>query len=335
MILFRTEGSATTGYGHLVRATTLACLLKGRTRVVFSHPKDKGTRRFLAERHWRTLPLPFSHPDFPWPEIRLVLVDIRTIRPEEQELVQIARSRAIPVVQITDMGLSPLPVTLRIDGALVRPQPFPDDGVEHLCGPDWMLLPNRFLHFSKQPHPIRPRPRPILLALGSSASYRLVESTCGILSRQGYLIKLAPGFTLKPNLIKALRRKVPGLRVCGPADAMARNLFEADLALLAPGVTAYEAAATGTPALYHCHHPLQHRTAEAFFQAGCGHVLPKKAEGWREELLMNLHALQDPRLRQTLSREGQTLVDARGTLRLVSLFEKRGWLPPPPRGGQP
>ena len=335
MILFRTEGSATTGYGHLVRATTLAGLLKGRTRVVLSHPKEKGTRRFLAERHWRTLSLPFSHPGFPWPDIQLVLLDIRTIRPEEQELVEICRTRAIPTVQITDLGLSPLPVTLRIDGSLARPASQPDDGTENLSGPEWMLLHSRFLHFSRRPHPIRPRLRRILLALGSSASYRLLESVCSLLSRQGFLVKLAPGFTLTPNLIKALRPKVPGLRVCGPSEAMARNLYEADLALLAPGVTAYEAAATGTPALYYCHHALQRHTADAFFQAGCGHVLPQKAEGWKEDLLMNLHTLQDPKLRLSLSRQGQNLVDARGSLRLVSLLEQRGWLPPAPAGRTP
>ncbi len=324
MLLIRVDAAPDLGFGHLTRMIYLASQIRHRGEVVLAVRENKEATRMLERRRicWR-----------PASEIwksdlagcRGLVLDLRRFTPDDESLLERARQKAIPTLQVTDLGLERRDTDLTVDAALWPAPPYPP-GSRGLLGAQGALLHHQFAHFHGVPRKYRHRLRRLLLTLGGGASYRDLRALIEQLADHGFLLKVALGFSMKRATAKVLRRLYPGIHFVGAVQSLARPLFEADVALLAPGVAAFEAAACGTPAIYLSHDEYQRRHASQFAAAGAGLDLGLLEALDGQTLLTALDGLS-PERRKAMGEAGKSLVDGRGALRLIDLLASQEMIP--------
>ncbi len=320
MIVFRTDASQETGFGHIKRSALLASLLKNKNEILFCIGKDKVAARFLEEKKIPWCPLK----QLPKEGITSIVFDLRRFSEADEQLIKRCRNQQVKTVQITDLGLSQQEVDYTVDCSITPIYPYPQD--RHvLSGPGYTILHNKFRHFNKLPRKYRKVIRNVFISLGGGIDYKRLRQMVDLLSRYRYRLKIAPGFYLKRSAIKTLRRIYPGIRFVGAAESLARSLYEADVAVIASGITAYEAAAVGTPALYFYYHDEQKATALSLENCGTGLVISNI-----DDLLNAGKPVIDTMHRMTVEQrinmgaQGKQLVDARGVYRIIDFFREEG-----------
>lgn len=331
MIVFRTDASQKTGFGHLKRSAYLASLLRSKSDVLFCANKDKTVTRFLAERRFSHCSLKdLQRTHLKNPEIKSIVFDLRDFGSDDLQLLgrigQINQNseRTVKTIQVTDLGLSQQDVDHTIDASVDKLFPYSPEKQETLLdGPDYMILHTRFRHFNKIKRKYRRDIKNVFICFGGGVQYRQLRRAVDLLSRHRYNIKIAPGFYLKKNSMKTLRRIYPGIRFVGETDTLARSFYEADIALISPGVAAFEAAAVGTPAVYVYYHKEQQHIAQSFENEGAGLEISKIDDIDRVDvdLIGKLKALTlDKRIE--MGAKGKQLVDAGGVFRIIEFFRQ-------------
>ena len=321
MLIFRTDASAKTGFGHLKRSVYLASLLKKKADILFCVNKDKAALRFLEERGVAYC-LSKVLPSLENEQITGIVFDLRDFSPADIVWLKEAKEKGITTVQVTDLGLSQQAVDYTIDAYSEGLFPY-DQGKQVLLGPDYTLLYHKFRHFNKVRRKYRAKVKNIFISLGGGVQYRRLKTLVDILKRHGFNIKVAAGFYLKKADRKALMHLCPRLRFVGKTESLARPLFEADLALITAGVAAAEAAAVGTPALYFYYHDEQKFVAQSFQKRGMGLVISNIDDLIEGNIIEKINSL-NLETRIEMGRLGKQTVDGRGASRIVGFFESKG-----------
>lgn len=322
MLIFRTDASEKTGFGHVKRSVYLASLLKKKTEILFCVNNNKAVGRFLEERHtpycWaKELEKLQKTPT----EIKSVVFDLREFSVQDIEFVRWAKANHIPTVQVTDLGLCRQPVDYIIDASIEKLFPY-DEGEHRLDGPEYTLLHHKYRHFNKVERKYRKHIKNIFVSLGGGVEYRQLRNLVDILDRHRYHIKVATGFFMKKAGRKSLSRLYPRLRFVGKTDSLARAFFEADAAIITAGTAAAEAAAVGTPALYLHYHGEQKFIAQTFEKHGAGLEIANIDDVSEEKLIAVLNSLTWEK-RIAMGNKGKQLVDGSGAVRIVEFFEKK------------
>jgi spore coat polysaccharide biosynthesis predicted glycosyltransferase SpsG len=323
MILFRTDASAKTGFGHIKRSVYLASLLKHKTPILFCTGGDKIAVRYLDEKKIPHISLKqvTKWPDKSFEPLRGAVFDLRHYDDEDKELLKRARSLNKKTVQITDLGLSQQEVDITVDSSLEPLFPY-SPGRVLLHGPGYAILHNKFRHFNNVRRKYRETITKVFLCLGGAADYQRLRAAIDMLTRHRYTVKVAPGFYLKKSALKTLKRIYPGVSFVGKTDSLARAFFEADIALITSGVAAFEAAAVGTPALYFYYHDEQKAVARSFEKQGAGLVISNIDDLLNEgkRMITVLHELTREH-RVQIGERAKELVDAGGVYRIIDCFE--------------
>lgn len=323
MLIFRTDASEKTGFGHLKRSVYLASLLRKKTGSLFCVNNNKAVNRFLEERHtpycWtKELENLQKTPT----EIKGVVFDLREFSVQDIEFVRWAKANHIHTIQVTDLGLSRQPVDYIIDASIEKLFPYDEEG-HVLSGPEYTLLHHKYRHFNKVARKYRKHIKNIFISLGGGVEYRQLRNLIDILDRHRYNIKAAVGFTMKKAGRKSLARLYPRPRFVGKTDSLARSFFEADAAIITAGTAAAEAAAVGTPALYLYYHGEQKFIAETFQKHGAGLEIANIDDISEEKLIALLNSLTWEK-RITMGNKGKQLVDGSGAARITAFFEGKG-----------
>lgn len=316
MILFRSDIDPASGAVTFNRSVYLAALLRRMTTVVFCCG-DKTISSWLKSRKFSAVPpLEVMSRQHKGP-VTLVF-DVDNFSARDQELLTWAKENAFRTVHITDLGLNRQPVDLTIDGSL-RPMIADDPEKTGLFGPEYMILHTKFRHFHRLKKPLSQTVKNLFLCPGGYLSYRKLSKWVEGLVNHGYRLKIFPGTGLKKSHRKILKRKFPVLKFVGRVESRARPFYEADLALVPPDRSAYEAAACGTPALYFCTGPAHEFQAEGFQKRGCGLRIP--SDDVTPECLDLIKSLNLSR-REEMARKGKETVDGRGVYRIIDFFKK-------------
>jgi spore coat polysaccharide biosynthesis predicted glycosyltransferase SpsG len=193
-----------------------------------------------------------------------------------------------------------------------------------LLGPRFTLLDRRILHArAARARRIGARPRPqVLIALGGGAHvYTVVRSLVRAIAsrRPDVVITVAAGFC------RARRRPLPApARWIERPNGLAKDLAACDVAVVAGGITLYEACAIGVPAVALAVVPAQLEAIAAF--AARGVVLDAGSLGDGERVLGNVADGVARSLREatTLGRAsaGRRLIDGRGALRVAARIRR-------------
>jgi spore coat polysaccharide biosynthesis predicted glycosyltransferase SpsG len=321
MIVFRTDASSETGFGHIKRSSYLASFLKNKSRLLFLIGSDKIAARFLKDKK---IPYKRAHK---WnllaePGVKAIIFDLRRFDNNDTRLIQQARENGIKTIQITDLGLSQQEVDFTIDSS-IQPLFSYDPGKTLLRGPQYAILHSRFRHFHKLSRKYRKEIKHAFICFGGAVDYKRLRHAVDLLSRHHYQLKIAPGFYLRPSARKTLKRIYPGIRFVGETESLARSFYEADIALITPGVAAFEAAAVGTPALYFYYHKEQQAIAQSFQEKGLGLEIANIDDLIdKGKTMIDKMSTLSLEKRIQMAAAAKDLVDGRGVYRIIDFLEQ-------------
>lgn len=238
---------------------------------------------------------------------------------EEARWVRRARRHGVPVVTIRDLGGPGPKPDLAIDGSVTaRPTPGPCT----LRGPRYAILDPSVVAARQAGR--TPRPNRVLIALGGgahvyAAAARLANAIAACVP--GADIRVARGFSrphLEPTLDRASWITAPG--------GLAAELSAAAVAVVAGGVTLYEACALGVPAVALAVVPGQRRTVRAMARHGA--VIDGGGQPWDETAGQRVaSAVRDLMAPSTARRQARTamrLIDGRGAFRVAGRLRSLG-----------
>jgi UDP-2,4-diacetamido-2,4,6-trideoxy-beta-L-altropyranose hydrolase len=307
-VLFRAAAGPRVGFGHLVRCRSLARAMGAVPRM--SVRGGATARRAAATMGWSLVAsasagaMSAERPDVlvvDDPSTRLAAVWVRA-----------ARRLGIPVVTIHDLGLGRVASDLPIDGSVLeegRP------GRREPIGPAHMILDPEILATRRRR--VRPPAMRVLIALGGGAHvYHLAAGIARAVAARvpDVRIHAAAGFS-RPRRQPTLPR---GRWVTAP-DGLARELSRATVAVVAGGVTLYEACALGVPAVAVAVTPAQRRTIQGIARYGAVLDGGMSSDDVAIDRLAKATAalLGDARARRRLSASGRRLVDGEGAFRVA------------------
>lgn len=225
-----------------------------------------------------------------------------------------ARRAGVPVASVHDLGLGYVASDLLIDGS-VCPGTAPS-GADQLAGPAYAVLDPAVA----QARQVRRRRSPrVLLALGGG--HHVIAAAARVASALAHRIphvdlRVARGFSASGTL--------PSLAVGRWIDApagLARELAEARVAVVAGGITLYEACALGTPVVGVAVTTAQQRTVRALAGRaaaidGGRHPLDTAAAAGVANAVA--HLLDDGRAAAAQARQARRIVDGRGARRVAA-----------------
>ncbi len=194
-------------------------------------------------------------------------------------------------------------------------------------GPAYAILRD---HFHGRLKEIRDEPRLVLLTFGGSDpqgyTVKAVRALEGVPESIEILAVAGPAFSHHRDFAAAqagLRRPV---RLISHLGAHIADLMqEADLVLASGGMTVYELAAIGTPAIVLAQNTREDKRMREFARHGSVEYLGLGTEVGEEELAQRaLFLLTDVTRRREMSRQGRALVDGLGASRAAELVLSQG-----------
>jgi len=321
MIIFRTEASQQSGIHRLMRCTILASLLKYREPVSFLLNPDKIALKFLADRKYNGSLInkeTFQHLS----SVNCIVFDLSKFTSLDYMLNEWAADRSIPTVLVAETPHYKIETNFII--GLSTGQEFSIPPQPHIFRLPFLQIHHpKFIHFNKAKRKYQRKFKNVLICLGGSAEYRLLRQVIDMTMKSNLNVKVACGFYLKKSSNKILKRIYPALRFVGKTDSLARPLFESDLAIITPGQVAWEAVASGTPALYICQNAEQEKLAHHMQGLGFGEKLnvssPFKIKVFADKLKCFSY-----NNRFKMGNKGKISSDGKGVYRIIDFFKIKG-----------
>lgn len=341
--LIRCDASPEIGLGHLVRCLSLAEVLDKRYGVkpVFAVRPDPLVWRVMAKRY-QAITVPRGESQGTWLAgqvrkygARLLIVDVRDDLTRQE--LQAIRSDGIRVAVIDDLS------DRRLAAHLAFYPPVPQVGKadwsgftgDVFCGWQWVILRPGLPQAARMGGAERLH---VLVTMGGSDPFRLTLQALSGLElldlEFAATVVLGPGFAHHDalnHLLRQTRRCVVVRR--GPND-MPAVMARADLAICSFGVTAYELAAAGIPAIYLCLTPDHAESASALATAGMGvslgvfdAVTHNQLAATVRDLLANRHR------RERMRDQARRGIDGLGAARVAAKLAKDMSWPTQIQGG--
>lgn len=256
-VLIRTAAGPRIGFGHLVRARSLARALGGAIVTI------RGGADACAAAERLGLRIEHDSPDEMLAGGRAAIVvidDPSAVR--ARGTLTAARRHGVPVLSLHDLGVASIASDIAVDGT-IAPGAYLD-ATSACCGPRFAVLdPN--IAAARDAAVRRQRGR-VLIALGGGPHDRAAEAIASaILERTPRVhVRIAGGFA------PALAHLSGHCRVAwlGPRPTLVPELQRCEVAVVAGGMTMYEAAALGTPTVGVAIVRAQRPTIEGFARRG-------------------------------------------------------------------
>ena len=343
-ILIRCDAAPEIGFGHVVRCLALAdelrdqhgcevsfAMLQGPQGVkqvqesgYLVHQPQVDSLRLLDEGRW--LQRLVSHT-----ATQVLVLDVRANL--AVEAIQQIRAQGVLIVTIDD----PSDRRLAADMAFYPPVPqverldWTGFTGERFVGWDWVLLRPQFAEAARRNIPRAPdslpeppsvdRPLTLLVTMGGSDPAGLtlmaLEAIEKIDGNFRVLVAIGGGFMHEPALTAWLATAKRAYEIRRDVTDMASLMAEADLAIASFGVTAYELAVMGVPAVYLCLTEDHEESASAFVKMGISECVGKHNTVDSYSLIdAVLSLLGDNRRRKEVAAQTSTMVDGCGAIRI-------------------
>lgn len=320
----RTASGPRLGFGHLGRSMVLAeSLAEWRRPLFLISSEDRWSRERIAARGWDFVSAPVCDIWGRRPAPAAVLVDIRGTD-DLDGLLAGAKERGVPVISIHDLGLELIPSDVVVDGSIAPPAEECFSSKTIYCrGPEYMVLDPAYRALNKLKRRRPGKIRSVFLNFGGGDSRthfpRVIE---GLRQWDRHVdVYAARGFVEWGQ--ESLTERLGSSHFHWVSNGIEQHLFAADLAIVAGGISLYEALCAGTPALALSHDALQQATIDriagedACINLGPGESVVPSA------LSSRLSALEtDPGWRRGLAARGRKIVDGRGVERVGEMIRR-------------
>ena len=333
-ILVRGDGGVALGMGHVSRCLALAVELRDAhgINVVFAM-RDAASAGVAAVRANGFVVAPMADPDetdYGAPLLalatslaaRALVVDVRDAL--SRASLDAIHSAGIRVVTIDEGGDR----RFASDLAFYPPAPQVEEmdwtgfAGQRFSGWEWVLLKREF----QAPHDfIRATPPiDILVTMGGSDPAGMTEFVLDALTllpqAMAVEVVIGPAFDRGQALAAIVTRSKHAVRVTQGPDAMAPLMRESRVAVASFGVSAYELAACGVPAVHLCLTADHARSASAFVRERIAislGVFPAMSPAGLAAAVADL--LGDRPRREEMAARARALVDGRGAKRVAAL----------------
>jgi spore coat polysaccharide biosynthesis predicted glycosyltransferase SpsG len=327
-VVFRVAGGPRLGFGHIVRALSLskAMQVSPRMSVRGTAETKKVAHRLGATVKEQSLAGVLARGD-----VRLLVIDDPDARAAADALA-LARRHGAMVASIHDLGLAPIASDLAIDGSLAMlRKDWP--ATDALLGPRYAVLDPSLLTFGPaavEGQAMRAQSEGrlrVLVSLGGGPRVTVaLRIARAIADASPYTwVTLAAGFSAR-----ALATKHPRVRLLESPSWLRSELARVDVAVVAGGVTLYEAALLGVPTVALAVVAAQMPTIRAFDRVGAsiaaGCLAASDGAAAEKTLAKAVQAagalLADEDKRRAMAAQGQQQVDGRGALRVAAALKK-------------
>jgi len=338
--LIRCDGGGQFGYGHVKRMIALARALRDREGIgsIFA---INGTEDALAPARkagFEAIRVGADATDlFALAKAKkpdLLLLDCRE-GPNRTEVAQLSENIAITAV-IDDASERRLAADLAYYPPVPQAERLDWRGSHCVASIGWQWSLLGLDTSTARPKKTSPRPT-LLVAMGGSDPQGLTLRAARALARLDPIFRarfvVGPGVADRENVAKSIVKLRSNFETIEGADDLVNEYASADLALAAFGVTAYELATFGVPALYLCLSEDHALSASAFEYAGMGISLGV-AETVSDQFIAKsvLSLLGDTARRREMRAAGLMTIDRQGASRVAAdlaqaLAERRAAMP--------
>lgn len=333
--VYRCDANPSVGYGHLERCLALALVLRANHswHAVFAIQADEAARKRIESNAFDVCDVTGGTPERMgrWLERLVVerradalILDVRDELPVT--LVETVRATGRIVVTIDDS------TSRRLAADLAFYPPVPQlagldwsgfQGQLH-AGWDWIVMRPEFADYLGKcgAHRRSFDSSRVLVTMGGSDPAGLTMLALEALDRVDYdltaSVVLGPAFQHEASVSEFIKKARRQYVIRRDVSDMPALMAEADLAIASFGLTAYELAAMGVPAVYVCLTPDHSRSAEALDGIGAGVSLGDYRSVSTATLSRAvLTLLNDTVRRRAMSETAMRYVDGRGTERVA------------------
>lgn len=331
-VVFRVDGGHIPGvsFGHLFRCLRLAEELQMHsTQSLFCIKADTKGMEILRQHGFELAPIDAEFGiEKECQCIRdalrvhagqIIIFDLPSIR---QAYID-AFPHDITTIVIDDTGNKPIHPDIVINGSIVKTfHTYPHSPrTRYLLGGKYCLLGEHFSHLLARK--INNQVKTVTLFFGGSDPLNLTENVVNSLQQSRdactFQLVLGPGYRHEAALLQLIAGSQNTMFIAKNIPDMAQCFLHSDIAITAGGMTLYELAATGTPAL--CIPSIEHEeeTANAFEHIGTIRNLGMWSRKHYHLVAEAFESLcEDYPLRQEMSYRGQHTIDGLGCRRVVS-----------------
>ncbi len=325
-IVFRADGGANIGMGHIMRCLSLARAFRRKGyKVDFFSKLDEGIE-IVKRENFDVIRLPSLEQ-----QTDVLVVDTYNV---SQEYFLLLRPH-VKLVYIDDVNKFPYPVDIIINGNITGTymgyRKY-DENQVLLLGPAYNMIRDEFSNLPARI--VRGRVEEIMLTVGGADPYNLTGKLLAFLLSNGQLnslrinVLIGGGFTNCESLLKvrqknkrvvfyansSLADNFPAI-IYSPVSAI---MLRSDLAIAAGGSTLYEFAACGTPVLAFILAKNQEFIVHKMEELGYIKSLDWYNQLSKEQIVDNIEKLMNNyEWRRKMSYKGQRLVDGKGSERIV------------------
>ncbi|HZP81035.1 MAG TPA: hypothetical protein VFB21_05325 [Chthonomonadaceae bacterium] len=315
VLLFRLDANASIGYGHLARNARLARELAQRGHTVWFASRDRIDRTHWFDSDWRFMPLEGGH-DFYLLTEKLTPDALICDMPSYNGVTLAFLRAQFPLVVFDDFQARPLPADLLINTQMVWQDRPADARQKVLGGPRYALI----AECAEEATPAVPQ-QDIVLTLGGSDPHNLTLRALAWLRDVPppltLTVVVGPGYRHETDLCAALEAYPHPVALCRNVAQMAPMLAAHRLAVTAVGVTLYELAALGVPAIALVEEERHAPLAAALEDAGTLRALSLDAAEAGHLASEVGRLLQDSTRRDAMARAGRALLDGKGPQRVA------------------
>jgi spore coat polysaccharide biosynthesis predicted glycosyltransferase SpsG/CMP-N-acetylneuraminic acid synthetase len=331
-ILFRVDGSASLGMGHVFRSLAIADALResSRAEIAFLMSAEHNEGLLQVSRHGYPVRALGGR------DVETALEHIRDFAPtiliNDLPILEDAYLRALSHLGASTVNLVDTLDDLETDeyaqvivSVMAAERETPEG---FYGGPRYAILRG---HFTGRVKAIRDEARKVLLTFGGSDPQRLtlkaVRALQGLEGRVEVVAVTGPAFPFRRELEAlqpTLERRIPLISAAGES-AIADLMLEADLVLCSGGMSVYEIAALGTPGIVLAQNKREEARMGAFAKHGTIEFLGLGTDVSEAQILAATRSLLvDSERRRAMSERGRTLVDGLGAARAAEVVLERG-----------
>lgn len=343
MVIVRCDGGAAIGMGHVSRCLALADELRdAHASAVLFAMRDSGSNGVAAVRSSGYEVIPLEEPaDADYGARLLALTTSRTAGVLVVDVRDRLSRASLDAVRASGVRVAGIDdgTERRLATDLVFYPPVPQvdemDWSEYagrrFAGWGWVLLRREFAADDRgagRPSPSLPRqashPIDILVTMGGSDPAGMTEFALEALNLlpepQAVEVVIGPAFSRAPAVTALAGHSKHAVRVSRSPDAMAPLMRASRVAVSAFGISAYELAACGVPAVHLCLTADHARSSSAFDTARIAQTLGVFGDVRPGHLATAVdRLLRDAGVRSEMSARAHELVDGRGAARVAAL----------------